>query len=220
MWDQQSLWILFLFRHLKWQRGQGWICDITACRLNWKETVRGQWQLEAGTPVEAILARLGQIRTIVGGDWEVNKQQMSQQYSPVDMFPSRPRGGKQRASDCAGSDVAQAKPIADCHRTMDPRSRTCSTSPDPFLATAAEMDAKPFKRLSEWLSYPRNSQYELNTAEISSTNHIPNCHPLQITIRFFSVALKPQCLYPLVALNPFLYPIPHTFPPPACLKQS
>lgn len=64
------------------------------------------------------------------------------------------------------------------------------------------------KRLSEGLSYPRNLQYEFNTAEISSTNHIPNCHPLQITIRFFSVALKPQCLYPLVALNPFLYPLP------------
>lgn len=32
-------------------------------------------------------------RTIVGGDWEVNKQQVSQQYSPVDTVSSRPRGG-------------------------------------------------------------------------------------------------------------------------------
>lgn len=195
---------LFLFRNLKSQRGQRWICDITACRLNSKETVRGQ--LEAGTPVEAILTRLGQIRTIVGGDWEVNEQQTSQQYSPVDMFSSRPRGGMQRVRDCAGGDVAQAKPIADCRITMDPCSRTYTTSPDPFLAAAAaaEMDTKPFKRLSERQSYPRNLQYKWNTAELSSTNHIPNCHPLQITIRFFSVALKPQCLYPLVALNPIL----------------
>lgn len=33
-------------------------------------------------------------RTIVGGDWEMNKQQVSQQYSPVDMVSSRARGGK------------------------------------------------------------------------------------------------------------------------------
>lgn len=142
----------------------------------------------------------------MGGDWEVDKQQVSQQYSPVDMVSSRPRGGGNGdGATVAGSDVTQAKPTASRHTKMNPDSRTYSTSPDPSLAVAAEMDTKPFKRLSERLSYPRNVQHELNTAEISSTNHIPNCHPLQITIRFFSVALKPQCLYPLVALNPSLY---------------
>lgn len=58
--DQESLWVLFLFGNLKWQRGQRWICDITVCRLNLQVTVRGERQLEAGTPVEAILALSGQ----------------------------------------------------------------------------------------------------------------------------------------------------------------
>lgn len=37
---------------------------------------------------------------IVGGDWEVNKQQVSQQYWTMDMVSSWRRGGKRRVSDC------------------------------------------------------------------------------------------------------------------------
>lgn len=37
-------------------------------------------------------------RTIVGGDWEMNKQQVSQQYSPVDMVSSRGRENGERAT--------------------------------------------------------------------------------------------------------------------------
>lgn len=59
-WDQQSLRIQFLFHNPNQHQEQGWIYDITVCRLNSKETVRGQRLLEAETPVEAILARLGQ----------------------------------------------------------------------------------------------------------------------------------------------------------------
>ena len=38
-------------------------------------------------------------RTFVGGDWEVNKQQVSQQYSPVDTISSQPRWGMRWVSD-------------------------------------------------------------------------------------------------------------------------
>lgn len=61
---------------------------------------------------------------------------------------------------------------------------------------------------------PENLQHEFNTAEKISTNHIPNCHPRQIIIRFFSVALKPQCLYPVEALLTPTPPLPVTPPPP------
>lgn len=143
--------------------------------------------------------------------WWLGGKQNSKWVSSILLWirfhPSR-GGGFGECVTLAGSDVTQAKPIADRQTRLDPCPRTCSTSLDPSLAVAAEMDTKQFQRLSERLSYPRHLEYELNAAEISSTNHIPNCHPLQITIRFFSVALKPQCLYPLGALNPFLYPLP------------
>lgn len=43
--------------------------------------------------------------TLVGGDWEVNKQQVNQQYSPVDTVSSRPRWGERHA--CNSGDVTR-----------------------------------------------------------------------------------------------------------------
>lgn len=43
--------------------------------------------------------------TLVGGDWEVNKQQVNQQYSPVDTVSSRPRWGERQA--CNSGDVTR-----------------------------------------------------------------------------------------------------------------
>lgn len=133
----------FYFRNPKYHRGRGWICDITVCRLNLKETVRGQ--LEAGTPVEAILARLGQangLLWVVTGRW-INSKWVSSIRLWIWFHPGRGEG-KRRASNCGGySVVTQAKPTQKKNTTQKKWTLVLahtSTSPDPSLAVAAEMD--------------------------------------------------------------------------------
>ena len=81
-------------------------------------------------------------RTFVGGDWEVSKW-VSSILLWIRFHPSRGEGCGEWVT-LAGSDVTQARPIADRHTRLDPCPRTCSAPLDPSLAVAAEMDTKQF----------------------------------------------------------------------------
>lgn len=147
---------------------------------------------------------------ILGGDWEVNKQQVSQQYWTVDMDSPWPKG--EGSSEWPWQVKMWLRPS----RQQTPPTQhhygplfSHLQSEHSSLAVAAELDTKLFKSHSALSTPPQkktNLNYVLNTAEVNSTNYFPTGHPLQI--RSFSVALKPQCLYPLIALNLFLYPLP------------
>lgn len=73
--------------------------------------------------------------TLVGGDWEVNKQQVNQQHSPVDTVSSRSRWGQRRA--CSGGDESRPSHGKNLAQISGPD----NPSSDPSLAAvAAETD--------------------------------------------------------------------------------
>lgn len=154
-------------------------------------TVRGQQKLEAGTPVEAILAWLSQVSGlmwVVTGKW-INSKCVSSIRLWIWFHPE----GRETTSEqlWRGEMWLKRKLLSKSpQRKKDPRA--FSTSPDPSLACRWRNG-----HWAIWKTFWATFLSQIyNTAEISSTNHIPNCHPLRITIRFFSVALEPQCLYP------------------------
>lgn len=138
----------------------------------------------------------------------VTGSDVSQQYSPVDTVPSQPGVGSNVRASVAGKDSGQAN--------SKPPHQTGPSS----LQTLRRCygDVKPLQRLPERPPCPTNVHFEFNTAEISSTHHVPNYHPLQITIRFFFCCTKTTMSVSLISPRP--PPPTDILPVPACLYQS
>lgn len=152
-WDQQSLWIYFCLGTWNDNEGRGEYVTLQCADWTYRNcqgtTTAGSWD-SSGSHFGLIES--GQW-TNVGGDWEVNKQQVCQQYSPVDMVSSWGEGNNERAT-VARRDVTQTQ----ANSKSPQRKRTLAPLVHlqilPSLV-AEEMDTEPFKRHSERLSYPR-----------------------------------------------------------------
>lgn len=182
------------------------------------QTVRGLWQLEAGTPVEAILARLGQANGLL---WVVTWRWIKTAIESAVFacgygFISAEGRRKRRVSDCTGSDVTQAKPTADSHIEMDPcvAPTVHLEKPSPRRRSRNRHHAvlKTFwatvlsQKLTIWIKHCWNKLHQPYPKLPSTTNNY----------QVFFCCTKTTMSVSL-SRNPSFIPSLHIFPVPACL---
>lgn len=181
----------FLFKNLKWQHCRYESVNLDLCAdWTWKKLSGhgDSWKLAP----QLNFSPVGSAQeTLVGGDWKVNEQQLSQQHPPEDMTfcPGRSEGNSECVTVAVWRSSGHQQTYADTGRAMGPW----------ILPSPSQHKRKRLAQKSTtWIWHCWDDLHQPYPALPSSINDY------QV---FFSVALKP-CLYSSAALNSFpLWPL-------------